>query len=97
MNECTVTRNDLSEVVYQELGLSRNECSDLVDDFFEIITEELSKGEIVKISGFGTFSLIKKSERIGRNPKTGKDAVISPRSVITFKASQSFKSIVDGK
>jgi integration host factor subunit alpha len=86
---------DLGEVVYQELGLSRNECSDLVDDFFDIITAELSKGNKVKISGFGTFALIDKAQRIGRNPKTGEEVIISPRKVISFKASQHLKDVVN--
>ena len=95
MNDNTVTRVRLSEVVYQELGLSRNDCATFVDDFFDIISEELSKGQSVKISGFGTFSLIAKAQRIGRNPKTGEEAIISPRKVISFKASQHLKDAVN--
>lgn len=97
MSENTITRMRLSEVVYQELGLSRNDCSDFVDDFFDIISAELAKGTSVKISGFGTFSLIEKAQRIGRNPKTGEEAIISPRRVISFKASQHLKDAVNRK
>lgn len=97
MGEDTITRMKLSEAVYQELGLSRNDCAMFVDDFFDIITNELAKGKSVKISGFGTFSLIKKAQRIGRNPKTGEEAVITPRKVISFKASQHLKDAVNRK
>ncbi|MCT4574651.1 MAG: integration host factor subunit alpha [Alphaproteobacteria bacterium] len=97
MPENTVTRMKLSEAVYQELGLSRNECADFVDDFFDIISSALSKGNNVKISGFGTFSLIQKAERIGRNPKTGEESVITPRRVVSFKASQHLKDMVNKK
>ena len=97
MGDDTITRMRLSEVVYQELGLSRNDCAAFVDDFFDIITAELSQGKSVKISGFGTFSLIQKAQRIGRNPKTGEEAIISPRKVISFKASQHLKDAVNRK
>jgi len=97
MSDETITRMRLSEVVYQELGLSRNDCASFVDDFFDIITAELASGRSVKISGFGTFSLIEKAQRIGRNPKTGEEAIISPRKVISFKASQHLKDAVNRK
>jgi len=97
MTDKTVTRANLAEVVYHELGLSRNDCSGFVDDLFEMISEDLSKGNSVKISGFGTFSLIQKAKRIGRNPKTGEQAIITPRKVISFKASSYLKDSVNRK
>jgi integration host factor subunit alpha len=83
----TLTRADLSEAVYQQVGLSRNESSMLVDAVLEEISAALEKGEEVKISSFGTFSLRQKAERIGRNPKTKVEVPIKPRRVLTFRPS----------
>ena len=91
----TVTRADLSEAVYREIGLSRVESSKLVEHVLDHIMEALIEGEPVKIAGFGTFTLRDKKERIGRNPKTGKAVPITPRRVLAFKPSQSLRERVD--
>ncbi len=87
----TVTRADLTEAVYQEVGLSRNESAQLVESVLEEISSTLARGESVKVSSFGTFSVRDKAERIGRNPKTGEEVMISPRRVLIFRASQVLK------
>ena len=96
MPRVTITRTELSEAVYQEVGLSRNESSDLLETVLEKISETLITGESVKISSFGTFSIKSKSERIGRNPKTGIEVPITPRRVINFRPSQQLKLRVSG-
>ena len=80
MSEKTLTRMDLSESVFREVGLSRNESADLVESVLEKISASLVAGEQVKISSFGTFSIRQKNARVGRNPKTGEEAPIPPRS-----------------
>ena len=92
----TMTRADLAEAVYRNIGLSRNESSDLVEAVLEEICVCLENGEEVKLSSFGTFSVQTKRERIGRNPKTGVEAVITPRRVLSFRASHILKDRVDG-
>ena len=87
----TLTRADLSEAVHNEIGLSRAECSDLVEAILGHMGNALAKGQNVKISGFGTFILRDKPKRIGRNPKTGVEVAISPRRVLTFRASQKMR------
>ena len=87
----TLTRADLAETLHQEIGLSRAACADLVEAILRHMCEALSKGENVKISGFGTFVLRDKNQRIGRNPKTGVEVPIAPRRVMTFRASQSMR------
>lgn len=87
----TITRADLAEAVYEQVGLSRNESSDLVESVLDIISESLIKGDSVKISSFGSLSVREKSERVGRNPKTGVEVPISPRKVLVFKASHLLK------
>ena len=84
----TLTRADLAETLHQDIGLSRAACADLVESILRFMCEALSNGENVKISGFGTFVLRDKGERIGRNPKTGVEVPIEPRRVLTFRASQ---------
>ena len=84
----TLTRADLAEALHHQVGLSRADSSKLVEDILDHMCEALSKGENVKISGFGTFVLRDKGERIGRNPKTGVEVPIAPRRVLTFRASQ---------
>ena len=84
----TLTRADLADVVHRELGLSRSESANLVERVLHHMCHALSEGENVKISGFGTFILRDKGERIGRNPKTGIEVPIAPRRVMTFRASQ---------
>ena len=83
----TVTRADLAESVYEQVGLSRNESADLVDSVLDEISDELVKEGSVKISSFGSFSVRQKGERIGRNPKTGVEVPILPRKVLVFRAS----------
>ncbi len=84
----TLTRADLAEVVHREVGLSRAESAGLVEQLLSHMCEALSRGENVKISGFGSFVLRDKGERMGRNPKTGVEVAIEPRRVLTFRASQ---------
>ncbi|MAM33970.1 MAG: integration host factor subunit alpha [Micavibrio sp.] len=91
MSNRTITRADLADALYHELGLSRNESSELVDSVFEEISEALAEGENVKISSFGSFTLREKKKRIGRNPKTGVEVPISPRTVLVFRASHILK------
>ncbi len=87
----TVTRAQLSEAVYQEVGLSRNEFAELVETVLEEICKALVRGEMVKISSFGSFAVRRKGRRIGRNPKTGQEVPISPRRVLVFRASHLLK------
>ena len=87
MSSSTLTRLDLSEAVHREVGLSRNESAQLVEDVLTHISDALVRGEQVKISGFGTFTVRGKGERVGRNPKTGIEVPIPPRRVISFRAS----------
>ncbi len=94
MAGATVTRAHLSEALYEEVGLSRNECGELVDTVLREISDTLTKGEAVKISSFGSFSVRQKGERIGRNPKTGEEAPILPRRVVVFRASDVLKSSI---
>ncbi len=98
MTEKTLTRMDLSESVFREVGLSRNESADLVESVLEKISSSLVSGEQVKISSFGTFSIRQKNARVGRNPKTGEEAPIPPRRVLTFRPSHLMKDRVsEGK
>lgn len=92
----TLTRADLCESVHEEVGLSRHECSQLVERTLDLVAEALERGETVKLSGFGVFQVRDKRARMGRNPKTGEPAAIDPRRVISFRASQIMKSRVDG-
>jgi len=94
MSSKTLTRIELSEAVYKEVGLSHNESAELVETVLNHISNALIKGEQVKISAFGTFSTRNKKQRIGRNPKTGKEIPITSRRVISFKASQIMKEKV---
>ena len=84
----TLTRADLAEALHSEIGLSRAESSKIVERILHEMCAALSRGENVKISGFGTFVLRDKGERVGRNPKTGVEVPIAPRRVLTFRASQ---------
>ena len=94
MTEKTLTRMDLSEAVFREVGLSRNESAQLVEGVLEQVSDALVRGEQVKISSFGTFSVRDKSARIGRNPKTGEEVPINPRRVLTFRPSHLMKDRV---
>jgi integration host factor subunit alpha len=84
----TLTRADLSDVVHREIGLSRSESANIVERILYHMCHALAEGQNVKISGFGSFILRDKGERIGRNPKTGVEVPIAPRRVLTFRASQ---------
>ena len=95
MQNSTITRIHLSEAVFSEVGLSRYESSQLVESVLAHISNALVKNEVVKISSFGTFSIRNKSARVGRNPKTGAEAEITGRRVITFRPSQLMKSRVN--
>lgn len=91
----TVTRAELAEAVYQEVGLSRNESADLVEAVLGEVSDALAKGEPVKISSFGSFSVRKKGRRIGRNPKTGEEVPILPRKVLVFRPSHVLKNRIN--
>ena len=90
----TITRADVAEAIYEEIGLSRKDSNDILDMILDEMTNELVKGNDVKLSSFGTFALRNKKARAGRNPKTGVEAVISPRRVISFKPSQTMRKII---
>lgn len=94
MTENTVTRAHLAESVYQEVGLSRNESADMVDVILEEISRVLVRGEMVKLSSFGSFQVRSKGQRIGRNPKTGAEVPILPRKVLVFRASHVLKDAI---
>lgn len=87
----TLTRADLAEAINRKLGLSRSESLAMVEAIIDHMSSALESGENVKISGFGTFLLRDKGQRIGRNPKTGVEVPITPRRVLTFRASQMLK------
>lgn len=87
----TLTRADLADALHAEVGLSRADSAKLVEEILACMCEALSQGENVKISGFGTFVLRDKGERVGRNPKTGVEVPIAPRRVLTFRASQTMR------
>ena len=95
MSETTLTRMDLAEAVFKEVGLSRNESADLVESVLQHMSDALVKGESVKISSFGTFNVRDKAQRMGRNPKTGEEVPIAPRRVLTFRPSHLMKDQVD--
>lgn len=95
MSNSTVTRAHLAEAVYQEVGLSRNDSAQLVAVVLDEISQALVKGEMVKLSSFGSFQVRSKAERIGRNPKTGEEVPISPRRVLVFRASHVLKDKVN--
>ncbi len=95
MSGSTVTRAHLSEAVYREVGLSRNESSELVDTVLMEIADHLANGETVKISSFGSFQVREKGGRIGRNPKTGEEVPIEPRRVLVFRASHVLKDEIN--
>ena len=94
MSEKTLTRMDLSEAVFREVGLSRNESAQLVESVLDHMSDALVNGEQVKISSFGTFSIREKNARMGRNPKTGEEVPINPRRVLTFRPSHLMKERV---
>ena len=91
----TITRAHIAEMIYTQVGLSRNESADLLEDVLERVASRLEKGESVKISGFGTFSVRQKGRRVGRNPKTGVEVPILPRRVLVFRPSQTLRDAVN--
>lgn len=90
-----LTKADMAERLFEEVGLNKREAKEFVDAFFEIIRQSLESGEQVKLSGFGNFDLREKNERPGRNPKTGEEIPISARRVVTFRPGQKLKSRVE--
>ncbi|HAM49179.1 MAG TPA: integration host factor subunit alpha [Nitrospiraceae bacterium] len=90
-----MTKADLVDAVFGKVGLSKIESQDIIEMIFDTIKQTLVEGESVKVSGFGTFNVKKKNARRGRNPKTGSDLEITPRRVITFRASNHLKNTVE--
>ena len=95
MSQTTVTRADLAEAVYQEVGLSRNDSAQLVETVLDEVVGALVRGETVKLSSFGSFSVRQKGRRVGRNPKTGEEVPILPRKVLVFRASHVLKNKIN--
>ncbi len=93
----TITRAQLSEAVYREVGLSRSESTELLESVLSEISNTLAQNEAVKISSFGSFSIRQKGQRIGRNPKTGEEVPILPRKVLVFRPSQVLKQRINEK
>jgi integration host factor subunit alpha len=93
----TVTREDLSEAIYKKVGLSRAESARLVEGVLREISDSLAAGEDVKLSGFGSFLVRSKSERVGRNPKTGVEVPIHPHRAVSFRPSNNFKAHMNGE
>ncbi len=91
----TLTKADLADLLFEQVGLNKREAKDMVEAFFEEVRSALETGDSVKLSGFGNFELRKKSERPGRNPKTGEEIPITARRVVTFHASQKLKGKVE--
>ena len=91
----TLTKAELAELLFEQVGLNKREAKDMVETFFGEIRDSLERGESVKLSGFGNFQLRDKPQRPGRNPKTGEEIPISARRVVTFHASQQLKNMVD--
>ena len=97
MSRVNLTKKDLINSVYMQIGFSKNISENLIDDFFITITENLKIDKKLKLSKFGTFSIRSKKSRIGRNPKTKEQKTISDRDVVLFKASKEFKDLVNSK
>lgn len=91
----TLTKAELAELLFEQVGLNKREAKDMVETFFDEIRNALERGESVKLSGFGNFQLRDKPQRPGRNPKTGQEIPITARRVVTFHASQKLKGMVD--
>lgn len=91
-----LTKADMAEYLFEELGLNKREAKDMVELFFEEIRVALERGEQVKLSGFGNFNLSDKKQRPGRNPKTGEEIPITARRVVTFRPGHKLKSRVEG-
>ena len=97
MLRVNLTKKDLINSVYMQIGFSKNISENLIDDFLASITENLKNEKMLKLSKFGTFSIRSKKSRIGRNPKTKEEKTISNRDVVLFKASKEFKDLVNSK
>ena len=97
MEQRTVTRADLADAIYEQVGLSRNESAELVETVITQMSDALVAGENVKISSFGSWAIRQKGERIGRNPKTGEEVPITPRKVLVFRASHVLKDRINGE
>ena len=91
----SLTKADLADRLFEEVGLNKREAKEFVDAYFEAIRESLERGENVKLSGFGNFQLREKNQRPGRNPKTGKEIPISARRVVTFRPGQKLRARVE--
>ena len=91
----TLTKAELAELLFEQVGLNKREAKDMVETFFDEIRNALERGEAVKLSGFGNFQLRDKPQRPGRNPKTGEEIPITARRVVTFHASQKLKEMVE--
>tara|TARA_B100001093_G_scaffold9403_1_gene8981 strand:- start:2324 stop:2623 length:300 start_codon:yes stop_codon:yes gene_type:complete len=92
-----LTKKDLVNLIYMQIGFSKLISENLIDDFFQTITDNLSKKQTLKLSKFGTFSIRQKNSRVGRNPKTKKETIISKRNVVLFKPSKEFKNYINLK
>ena len=92
-----LTKKDLVNLVYMQIGFSKQISESLIDEFFSLIITNLEKEKIIKISNFGTFSIREKNSRIGRNPKTKEKKIISKRNVVLFKPSKDFKKMINKK
>lgn len=97
LGKSTMTKADIIEKVYQKIGFSKKEASELVEMVFSELKDVLCNGEKIKISGFGNFVVREKKERIGRNPQTGDQIKISARRVLTFRPSQVLKAVLNGE
>ncbi len=97
MSSQTLTRADLTEAVFKAVGLSRNESAQMVEDMLEEVCSALAEGQSVKLSSFGTFAVRRKSQRVGRNPKTGDEVPIAPRRVLVFRPSHVLKAVINGQ
>lgn len=96
MDNKTLTRADLSESLHRNIGLSRTESAEIVNNVLDLVADSLADGQSVKLSSFGTFMVRSKRERMGRNPKTGEEVPITPRRVLVFRPSQVMKNVING-
>ena len=92
-----LTKKDLVNLIYMQIGFSKHVSENLIDDFFQTIIDNLSKEKSLKLSNFGTFTIRQKQSRVGRNPKTKKETIISKRNVVLFKPSKTFKDFINLK
>jgi integration host factor subunit alpha len=96
MSNKTLTRADLTESLHRDVGLSRTESAEMVNAVLDLVSDELVRGQSVKLSSFGTFLVRQKRQRMGRNPKTGVEVPITPRRVLVFRPSQVMKNVING-